>query len=179
MDIFNSTHNRLLENGFSIYKIEDIEKMSAVFYKSVIHNVILKKIHNAEEMKSLKSFSINSRSIMLDSNENVWNTYLLFCIDNEIDFETNYKIERDTRALRKYAICNESDLDRVPFLDEHREIKKPTKNVVNIDDSDEYLLAIINFLEENDGQQNKLNTNQIDSVTKKIIDMVEFRYENR
>ncbi|MEE4571022.1 ABC-three component system middle component 1 [Paenibacillus jamilae] len=179
MDIFNSTHSRLLENDFSVIEIEQIEKMSAVLYKSSIHNVIVKKIHNTEEMKSIRSLSLNIRSIMLDYKENVWNTYLLFCIADEIDFETNYKIERDTIALRKYAICSELDLNRVPFLDEFREIKKPVKNIIEIEEGNEYLKTIINYLETNDGQRNKLNVNQINVVTKKIIDMVETRHENR
>jgi hypothetical protein len=178
MDIFNSTHNRLVENGFSAIEIHDIERMSAVLYKSNIHNVIVKKIHNNEELKAIKSYSINIRNVMLDNKDNVWNTYLLFCIENNIDFETAFKIERDTRALRKYAIRSELDLDRVPFLDKLREIKKPVKNVVEINEGDVYLKTIIDYLTAHDGQQNKLTANQIDAATKKIIDMVEQRHEN-
>lgn len=173
MDIFNATHNRLLKNGFEVHDIDEIEKMGASLYKSTVNNVILKKLHHVEEVNLVKSFSMNLRSILMDRNENVWNTYLLFCMDNEIDFEINYKIERDTNVLRKYAICNELDLNRIPFLDEFREIKKPVKEAVEIAEGNNYLQEIVNYLKENDGQQNKLSINQVDELIDRIIKMVE------
>ncbi|WP_342415456.1 ABC-three component system middle component 1 [Paenibacillus sp. FSL R10-2782] len=179
MDIFNTTHNRLLENGFEVHDIEEIRKLGASFYKSSINNVVLKKLHYNEESDLIKSFSMKIRSILMEGNENIWNTYLLFCIGNEIDSETNYRIERDTKALRKYAICSDLDLNRIPFLDKFREISKPIKNDVTSEEESEYLQEIISFLQESDGNQNKLNGNQVDELTKKIIKMVELRYENR
>ncbi|MFB9274173.1 ABC-three component system middle component 1 [Cohnella cellulosilytica] len=179
MDIFNATHNRLLGNGFDIYDIEEIEKLGASFYKSYVNNVVIKKLHYSEEINLIKSFSMEIRSILIGLKENIWNTYLLFCIGNEVDFETNYKIERDTQALRKYAICNETDLNRIPFLDEFRVIKKPIKNEVTLEDESEYLQEIIHFLQESDGKQNKLSVTQLDELMNKILKMVETRYENR
>ncbi|WP_340397147.1 ABC-three component system middle component 1 [Paenibacillus sp. FSL E2-0202] len=179
MDIFNATHNRLLENGFIIYDKEDIENLGASFYKSPINNVVLKKLHYNEELNLIKILSMEIRSILMDSNENIWNTYLLFCIDGQIDFETNYKIERDTNSLRKYAITSELDLNRVPFLDEYRVIKKPIKNNIAIGDEDEYLEEIIQFLQESDGKHNRLSVDQVDMLMSKILKLVELRYENR
>jgi hypothetical protein len=179
MDIFNATHNRLLENGFEVFDMEEIEKLGASIYKSAVHNVVLKKLHYSEEIGLIKSFSMEIRSILMESKENIWNTYLLYCIGSEIDFETNYKIERDTKALRKYAICSELDLNRVPFLDEFRAIKKPVKNEVTLEDGSEYLQEIIHFLQESNGKQNKLSSDQLDGLMKRILKMVELRYENR
>lgn len=179
MDIFNATHNRLLENGFEVYDMEEIRKLGASFYKSSVNNVVLKKLHFSEEINLIKSFSNEIRSILMEIRENIWNTYLLFCIGNEIDFETNYKIERDTKALRKYAICSELDLDRIPFLDKYRVIKKPIKNDVTLEGESEYLQEIIHFLQESDGKQNKLTADQLDELMNKILIMVELRYENR
>ncbi|MFC4306223.1 ABC-three component system middle component 1 [Cohnella boryungensis] len=179
MDIFNATHNRLLENGFDVYDVKEIENLSATFYKSSVNNVVLKKLHYSEEISSIKTFTMEIRSILLEGNENIWNTYLLFCLGSEIDLETNYKIERDTKALRKYAICSELDLNRVPFLDEFRLIKKPIKNEVTLNDESEYLQEIIRLLQESDGKQNKLSVVQLDVLINKIIKMVEQRYENR
>lgn len=178
MDIFNLTHNRLIENGFKVDTAIEMENMGSVFYRSKIHNVILRKIHNTEEIKSIKSFSLNVRGIMMDYEENIWNTYLLFCIPNEVDAETNYEIERNTIAIRKYVICNEADLNRVPFLDEFKEVKKINKSDKELEETNEYIKVIIDFLKVNLGHQNKLDKNQIDEVTKKITDMVGNGYEN-
>lgn len=179
MDIFNTTHNRLLENGFEAHDIEEIRKLGASFYKSPINNVVLKKLHYNEEISLIKIFSQEIRTILMKGKENIWNTYLLFCIDNEIDSETNYRIERDTNALRKYAICSDLDLNRIPFLDNFRVINKPIKNDVTSEEESEYLQEIIGFLQESDGKQNKLSVDQVDELTKKILKMVELRYENR
>ncbi|SHK93578.1 ABC-three component system middle component 1 [Shouchella rhizosphaerae] len=179
MDIFNATHNRLLENGFEVFDIKEIEKLGASFYKSSINNVVLKKLHYSKEINLIKSFSMEIRSILLEGKENIWNTYLLFCFGSEIDFETNYKIERDTKALRKYAISSELDLNRVPFLDEFRVIKKPIKNEVTLEDESIYLQEIIHFLQESDGKHNKLSLDQLDVLMNKLLKMVEQRYENR
>ncbi|MDQ0721911.1 histidyl-tRNA synthetase [Paenibacillus sp. W4I10] len=179
MDIFNTTHNRLLDNGFAVYYSKEIEALGASFYKSTINNVVLKKLHYDEELSLIRTFSWDLRSILMEGKENIWNTYVLFCVDDEIDFETIYKIERDTKSLRKYAICSELDLNRIPFLDEYREIKKPTKNDVVVGDGNEYLKEIIHFIEESDGRQNKLTVDQLNALMNKIINMVELRYENR
>lgn len=179
MDIFNATHNRLLENNFEVYEMEGISRLGASFYKSSINNVVLKKLHYNEEISLIKSDSSEIRSILVENRENIWNTYVLFCISDGIDFETNYKIERDTKALRKYAICSELDLDRIPFLDNYRVIKKPIKNDVTLEDESGYLQEIIHFLQENDGKQNKLTADQLNNLTNKILEMVEIRYENR
>lgn len=136
-------------------------------------------MHYKEEMKSITSFSLQIRSLLVEYNFNIWNTYILFCVDQDIDFETNYKIERDTKALRKYAISNEADLNRIPFLDEFRVIKKPIKNEVSIEENNEYLKEIMNYLEKNEGRQNKLNSDQVENLIRKILNMVELRYEDQ
>lgn len=178
MDIYNSINNRLIEKGFKSIESQEIEDLGAVTYRSTINHVVLKKIHTHAELQDIRSFSTKIRNIMLNGNVNINNTYLLFCISGEINYETFYMIERDTRAFRKYVIRNEMDLNRIPFLDNLIENEKSSINVKSEQEDNFYLLKIFDFLSIHSGQHNKLSKEQIDNSVKKIIDLVEEKYEH-
>jgi len=182
VDTFNFTNNRLIEKGFKPTESQEIEDLGAVTYRSSINHVVLKKIHTHEELEDIRAYSTDIRNIILNEKLNVNNTYLLFCINEEIDYETFYLIERDTRALRKYVIRNERDLNRIPFLDNIKENENANINIEKEEgkevEDNYYLLKIFEYLTENTGQHNKLSTEQIEGSVKKIIDLAEKRYEN-
>lgn len=181
MDTFNFTNNRLIEKGFKPTESQEIEKLGAVTYSSPINHVVLKKIHTHEQLLDIRSYSTDIRNIILNEKLNINNTYLLFCINEEIDYETFFLIERDTRSLRKYVIRNEKDLNRIPFLDNIKVNENVNINIEKEKGEEEdnyYLLKVFDFLTENSGQHNKLSKEQIESSVKMIIDLVEKRYEN-
>lgn len=178
MDIYNFINNRLIEKGFQSIESQEIEGLGAISYRSTINHVVLKKIHTHSEVEDIRSFSTNVRNIMLNDNVNINNTYLLFCINEKIDYETFFKIERDTIALRKYVIRNEKDLNRIPFLDNLIENTNVSINVKREQEDNFYLLKIFDFLRTYSGQHNKLSKEQVDTSVKKIIDLVEEKYEH-
>lgn len=178
MDIYNTINNRLIEKGFKSFDSPEIEDLGAVTYRSFINHVVLKKIHTHAELQDIRSYSTNIRNIMLNDNVNINNTYLLFCINEKINYETFFMIERDTRALRKYVIRNEKDLNRIPFLDNLIENAKGSINVKKEQEDNFYLLKIFDLLTAYSGQHNKLSKEQIDTSVKMIIDLVEEKYEH-
>lgn len=178
MDIYNFINNRLIEKGFESINSPEIEDLGAITYKSNINQVVLKKIHILSEVQDIRAFSIKIRNIMINENVNINNTYLLFCTNEKVDYETFFKIERDTSALRKYVIRNEKDLNRIPFLDNLIENANVSINVKREQEDDFYLLKIFDLLRTYSGQHNKLSKEQIDTSVKKIIDLVEEKYEH-
>lgn len=174
MDIFNLTNNRLIEMGFHSMQSVEIENLGGVIYKSPINYVVLKKAFTHEELNNLNSYSTKIRRIMLDSKVNINNTYLIFCTSINMDYETFFMIERDTRALRKYVIRNEKDLNRIPFLDNLQDNDGNKSDLEsNFGAADNvYLQKILNYIKENSGQQNKLNKQQIDYSIDFIMEFV-------
>lgn len=177
MDIFNVINNRLIKKGFQSMDSLEIEKLGAVIYRSPINHVVLKKIHTYDEIGEIMSFSSKIRSIQLDAKVNISNTYLLFCIMKELDYETFFMIERDTKALRKYVIRNEMDLNRIPFLDDLMNVSKDGIDIKEKQEENFYLKKIYDFLKIHNGQNNKLDNIAIEESINMIIDMVEDRYE--
>lgn len=178
MDIFNLTNNRLIKMGFESIYSEGIENIGGVFYKSSINYVVLKKVYTYEELNNINHYSTEIRKVMLSDKLNINNTYLMLCTNIDLDYETFFIIERDTKALRKYLIRNEKDLNRIPFLDNSKGSSK--KNIVlkkEIEDNT-YLNKIFNFIEVNSGQQNKLTKQQIDKSIEMIMDLVGEEIEN-
>lgn len=109
---------------------------------------------------------------MLDYKLNINNTYLILCTNIKIDYETFFMIERDTKALRKYVIRNEKDLNRIPFLDNTEGSKGESIQMNYEVEENDYLKEILNYIKENSGQHNKLNTQQIDYSVEMIMKLV-------
>jgi hypothetical protein len=179
MDIFNYTNNRLIERSFRAINILEIQSLGAVVYQSDINIVVVKKIHSDLDIKNIRTLSINIRSILLDRNMNVCNSYLILCVNETIDYETFFTIERDTRAIRKYVVRSSVDLNRIPFLDslieglttesEENRTSNKTENI--------YVNELVNLISSYNGNEKKLSTEEINNSANLILDLVEKNYE--
>jgi hypothetical protein len=179
MDIFNFTNNRLIEMGFEPCELIEIEELGAVSYRSHTHHVVMKKIHTNEELDNIKSFSTKVWNIMLGERVNICNTYLLICTDKPIDYETFFVIERDTTALRKYVIRNEKDLNRIPFLDDVTDDEANNEEEIKEHQNENvYLQKVYEFITSHNGHHTKLDTEEIETSVKMIIDLVEQKNES-
>ena len=179
MEIFNLVNNRLKEKGFKRMELKEIEELGAQTYKSTIIHVVVTKIQVDEQVRNLKSYSNKVRNILLNRAININNTYLLFCYENHIDYETFFMIERDTQGLRKYVIRDYMDLNRIPFLDNLEEFSKGLTEVKTEPDEDYYLSYIHDLLEKKNGNNEKLKKPEIEEAFKLILDLVEGRNENK
>lgn len=179
MDIYNIAANRLIEKEFNSIECKEIQNIGAVLYQSNINNIILKKIHSVIELSSIKEYSQKIRNIVSNSDFNLFNTYLLICIDmEELDYETFFMIERDTSSLRKYVIRNEMDLNRIPFLDGIKgdQISNlKTQSDIELDDD---LKSIYIFLNEYDGKNKKISTIDIEKFVNDFEKEVNEELEN-
>jgi hypothetical protein len=176
VDIFNSTNNRLIECGFEPLNLSEIESLGSVIYKSPINYVVMKKIHTIKELIDVRAYASNIRNILIEIGDiNIYNVYLLFCIDFNIEYETFFMIERDTKALRKYVIRKETDLNRIPFLDNLTDdLNAEIAITENIED-DIYLKTILECVANVNG---KLSAQDLETSVNKVMDLVEKHYEN-
>jgi hypothetical protein len=179
VDIFNYTNNCLIDIGFVPYELDEIQGLGAVIYKTSVNHVVMKKIHTNEELNNIGSFSTKIRNIMLNEGVNTSNTYLFICVDEPIEYETFFLIERNTTSLRKYVLRNEIDLNRIPFLDiKSEEVGNSVGKIKENQEQNFYLQKVYEFITSHNGYHNKLSTNEIERSVKMIIDLVEERYEN-
>jgi len=170
--MFNKVNNKLLEKGFISVESQEAEGLGSALYESKNIRVFLKEIHTDLEIKSLQTYANQIRSLLMEQNKNIYNTYLVLCTSEEIDFETFYMIERNTIALRKYVIRNADDLNRIPFLDDlsgDDSNKSNESNILFSMDYDSKLDIVFDFLEKNNARNTKLKDIQIEEIVSSII----------
>ncbi|WP_434401609.1 hypothetical protein M1Q06_03520 [Planococcus sp. 11815] len=175
MDIYNLILNRLEDKEFEIVENLDVEKIGATLLKSSVYHVVIKKLHYRVQMDILNSFLFDIKSVLMENQININNSYLLLCFDTKIDYETFFIIERDTKALRKYVIVNENDLNRIPFLDNLNE-DKVSLNIDYIAEENIYLTELSSFMNEKQGQQYKLKPSEISEGVERILHIMEGEY---
>lgn len=177
MDIYNLITNRLEEKGFVQVHMTEIDNLGSAVYKSYINHVVLKKIHVEEQLIDLATYAFDIKNQLLDNGININNSYLFFCFDYDVDYETFFLIERDTVALRKYVILKENDLNRIPFLDDLKSEEKEF-DFDNFNEDEFYLTELEEIINEKNGQMNKLNRNEINAVVKNFLIRIEAQNEN-
>ncbi len=175
MDIYNLILNRLEDKGFEIVEKSDVKNVGATLFKSSIYHVVIKKLHYRDQVDKLASFVFDIKNILMENQININNSYLLLCFDFKIDYETFFVIERDTKALRKYVIVNENDLNRIPFLDNLNEEKEGLIIEYNAEENI-YLAELSDFMNEKEGQQFKLKPSEISEGVERILHIMEGEY---
>jgi len=104
---------------------------------------------------------------------NIWNSYMLICIEGSVEsyFDLVMGIERDTTALRKYIIWQESDLNRIPFLDNTiSEDVKPNRILEKEFEGNNDVKDLINSVQELTLQSGgKVPRNRLRETLKKTI----------
>ncbi|WP_312420993.1 ABC-three component system middle component 1 [Anaerospora hongkongensis] len=172
METYNLTYKRLIENGFIRANIDLLNEKDVLFFQKGHVNILLKKIYNIEALNNILDEALVIRKVLLDHSCNVWNTYLVICIDCEFDNDDIYLTERDTRAIRKYVIKCEQDLNRIPYLDHIKDEKTPNPiKIINDKDSDNQIIKeLVGFFIENQGE--KLDLAKTSLITRKVLGMV-------
>lgn len=177
IDIYNLIINRLKDKGFEMLENKDVKEIGAVIFKSSAYHVVIKKLHYIDQLELISSFAFEIKNILMENKVNINNSYLLLCFATKVNYETFFLIERNTKAMRKYAIINENDLNRIPFLD------KLNADEVGLDfeynkEENIYLSELSSFMNEKKGLQNKLKTNEIDEAVERVMHIMEGNHEN-
>lgn len=177
MSNFNIVHNRLIQKNFKVLENEDVEKVGFSLYENKTISVFLKQIHTELELENIKFYSNRIRLILLEQNKNIYNSYLILCTDEEMDYEKFFMIERNNIALRKYVVRNESDLNRIPFLDNITdENAKKSDNLQETEHTGE-VRVLYSLLNQYDSKNVKLKDNQIEEIVDHLMQGMGTDYE--
>ncbi|WP_016839181.1 ABC-three component system middle component 1 [Ureibacillus thermosphaericus] len=177
MNNFNKVHNRLTEKNFKTLENEAIEKLGFALYENEKIRVLLKQLHTDLELENIQLYSNQIRIFLLEHSKNIYNTYLILCTDEDIDYEKFFMIERNNIGLRKYVVRDENDLNRIPFLD--NTVDESENNSKNLNDM-EYnpeLKSIFSLLEQYDSKNIKLKDYQVEEIVNTLMQGMEIDYE--
>lgn len=86
-------------------------------------SLIIKEYHQ-KDLLNVDDDVMKVRSILRENDINIWNSYFLVLLaSGEISAAVDakiYSIERKPQGLRKYVIISESDLYRIPFIENRK-----------------------------------------------------------
>lgn len=129
MLVYNLVKERLYLNAYSFQEYSWSAKLGVVAFRKNHINVFLKVYNMDVEAKNIIDDTLKIRRQLVNNQEvNIWNSYMLIFLQEESDsyIDLVLNVEKDTTALRKYVICKESDINRIPFLDDTiSEVVKP------------------------------------------------------
>ncbi|MEZ2649679.1 ABC-three component system middle component 1 [Bacillus wiedmannii] len=174
MSIFNQLNNTLENYGFNRNFVKDIDSLGAILYEYEHIRVLVKHYNIAPEPKHVGDEAIELRERLLMQDMNVWNAYYLICIDNEVEFDDVYLIERNTRGLRKYVIREIFDLSRIPFLNTQSQLleKKDKSNNKGEKEVSPIVEEIEKKIRQKNGIEERLDTKTIEEIVFQIINRV-------
>lgn len=178
MNNFNVVHNRLIQKNFKVLQNEEVEKIGFSLYENETTRVFLKQLHTELELENINDYSNQIRILLLDIGENIFNSYLILCADENLDYENFYMIERNNIALRKYVVRYESDLNRIPFLDNIEDLKEDNTNTLKENEYNDEVKFIHSLLRGYEGEKIKLQDDQIEEIVNTLMQRVGVDYEN-
>lgn len=152
MLVYNLIKERLISHDFSHHESDWSIKLGIVAFRKGHINVFLKGYDKYLEVADVIRDTIEVRKQLENNFEvNIWNSYMLICFEKSDKpyIDLVMKIEKDTTAIRKYLICEESDLDRVPFLDNtDSESVKPKKILTEESKNLGDIKELVNLIQE-------------------------------
>lgn len=178
MNNFNLVHNRLIQKNFKALENEEVEKLGFSLYGNETIRVFLKRLHMELELENINIYSNQIRILLLEQSENIFNSYLILCTDEEINYEKFFMIERNNIALRKYVVRDENDLNRIPFLD--NTVDKNGGNSENLRETEynEEVKVLFSLLKQYDSENIKLKDYQVGEIVNTLMQGMEIDYEH-
>ncbi|WP_100404124.1 ABC-three component system middle component 1 [Bacillus sp. FJAT-42315] len=178
MNNFNVVHNRLIQQNFKALENEEVEKIGFSLYENETIRVFLKRLHMELELEKINIYSNQIRILLLEQSQNIYNSYLILCTDEEISYEKFFMIERNNIALRKYVVRDEKDLNRIPFLD--NTVDKNGKNPANLKETEynEEVKVLFSLLKQYDSENIKLKDSQVGEIVNTLMQGMEMDYEH-
>lgn len=171
----------LLKENFQVEKSEkfiefDEETVFLNNYSSKI-SVVLKEYQKFQEEKIIEDV-VKTRAFLRNLDINIWNTYYLILLDNELnyfeDVKKYYSIEKNSKGIRKYLLVNNNDFIRMPFLEKKTSLSKETldfkKSIHELTVSkDEDINNLIEWIFDNNGEFDTIKRNILKGKVKEIF----------
>ncbi len=182
MEAYNITYQRLLDAGFSEIHDTGFQGIGIKFLTNGTIFAVLQRWEIEANVQDIIDEASLLRDRLLRKRVNAWNAYYLLCAggDHPIDEETIYAIEREARALRKYVVRSEADIQRIPFLDINlsKESKNPLRVADNTAQQNETITYLLDYIRKKDGERRKLTQKEIESAILSMISDKEIQNEN-
>ncbi|MDK2563931.1 hypothetical protein QOZ84_10245 [Romboutsia sedimentorum] len=167
----------LRENKFKIVEEKKIKSLDLIYYKNNHINVFLgNQDYSTIGFEEINNLAYHLREVLIDSDINLYNSYLIYCIDNGgIKEEEIILLERNSKYLRKYIIRQIEDMDRLFFL--NNASNKVDIDINKIPKINEDMKQIINKMVY-DEKISKLDSKKIDLIVNNILENLGDNYEN-
>lgn len=174
MDIYNETHTKLLANEYIRKDSEELSLLGCDLYiKSDISVCIYKSLDlDVENIKEIDILSVKVRKILSEKNLNVFNSYLLILIEEKINYEFFYLIERNNIGIRKYVVKHQTDLERVTFLNFQEKINSSAQPNSISEENSEFIKKTLEILDENNYSLYKFDEKKLVQISEQIIGKV-------
>ncbi|WP_211656158.1 ABC-three component system middle component 1 [Planococcus alpniumensis] len=118
---YNLVKDRLYSCKYLHKEFEWTAALGVVAFSKEHINVFVKPYNSDVEAKDIITDTMRVREKLAESQGiNIWNSYMLICPEESIEKNVDLilTVEKDTTALRKYVIYSETDINRIPFLDD-------------------------------------------------------------
>lgn len=180
--IIDNLYVLLQNNNFEqVIDLEEINILGLLYYKSEERNVFIYSIkENDNLICDINNIAFKLKSVLKNKDINVWNSYMIICINiKEIDKDIML-IERDSKYLRKYVVIDDLDFERIYFLNKNDKSdsfkeKNKKESDINLSTDIEY---IISKMRDDQGNIRKIDTKEIDEIVNHIFKQVGVEYEN-
>ena len=164
----------LEDNNFIIKYTDSIDILGLAYYTNNEKNVFVYYIKD-DIFMNIDEISFKLREVLINEKINIWNTYLILCVESKSFDEDIISIERNSKYLRKYVVKDLSDIKRIYFLDNTINDSEDIKsNIV----ASENILKIINKMRDENNDIKKLSYSEIKDIVDELISEVSELYEN-
>ncbi|XQY92381.1 ABC-three component system middle component 1 [Metabacillus sp. HB246100] len=164
--------SNLSHKGFELHQLNDFNNTDYTLFRKDHINVILCHYIHKVDINRIEEEAKQLRNIMHKNKINAWNTYMLISFEDKIDFQSHFLIERSSKSMRRYVISNESDFNRIPFLDSIEVITSPLKiSSETTVGSNEQIKKIIQFFLKHDGENTKIKSSTIQNNLNQLFDL--------
>lgn len=175
--IVREVDNILKQNEFERIENKRTKELDLIYYKKKSINVFLgNQNYSTIGFREINNLSYHLREILIEEDINVYNSYLIYCIEKaEIKEEDIILLERSSKYLRKYIIRQVEDIDRIFFLNKiSNDIDLGINTFPQINED---IKEIVNKM-INDEKISKLSTKEIESIVDNILESLGENNEN-
>lgn len=178
MDIYNYTHNKLLESQYNRVEDNEINLLGCDLYVKADFSICVYKSLHIEDMNEINILSMRVRNYIQEKSYNIFNSYLLLLISEEMNYENFYLIERNNTGIRKYVIKHKKDLDRVTFFNYKNNSTKEFHSPENDIEKSELINKTLEILEQHNYSIYRFNEEKINFISELILEEVKNINEN-
>lgn len=164
----------LLKCEFQEINNSKANTLNFLHYKNKQINVFVKNINKENiDQKKLNEMTYYLREELINQRINIFNSYVIFCIDCDTEEEDLILIERNSKYIRKYVVRDEFDFQRIHFLDkESNLIDNKNESLCDSENIDADVLDIIQAMLDSEGEIRKLLNPEINLIVKKIMEEI-------